>query len=282
MSIESNSRIRASDPLDDYCLVFMHIPKNEMHRMEEVPLEYRSSLRLLHGHFAFGIHKYVPRSCRYVTVLREPVARVVSAYKHVLKRTGHELHERVVKGKIDLEEFIETFWLEEKRNRQIRDLCNEYDGPVDRELLEHAKRNLEGFLVVGLTERFEETFALIRRALRLRLPFYVTRNVGFPLEASERAIELIREREQFDLELYTFAEHLFDKQVGAQGSSFGLEVAAYRAMRPISRAVGSGKAEDFLRRLSAARAAWDHARVRPFKDERPDPSFHWGGAPPSD
>jgi hypothetical protein len=256
------------------------IPKNEMHRMESVPLEYRSGLRLLHGHFAFGIHKYVPRSCQYVTLLREPVARVVSAYKHVLKRTGHEYHERVVKGKIDLEEFIETFWLEEKRNRQIRDLCNKYVGPVDREVFEQAKRNLEGFLVVGLTERFEETFALIRRALRLRLPFYVTRNVGFPLQASERAIELIREREQFDLELYAFAEHLFDEQVRAQGASFRLEVAAYTAMRPISRAVGSGEAEDFLRRLSAARAAWDHARVRPFRDERPDPSFNWGGAAP--
>jgi Sulfotransferase family len=306
VSIESDSRIRSGDPQHDYCLVFMHIPKtagttlypslqwnypphqtlhidipkNEMHRMESVPLDYRSSLRLLHGHFAFGIHKYVPRSCRYVTVLREPVARVVSAYKHVLKRTGHEYHERVIKDRIDLEEFIETFWLEEKSNRQIRDLCNEYDGPVDRELLEQAKRNLEGFLVVGLTERFEETFALIRRALGLRLPFYVTRNVGFPLEPSERAIELIREREKFDLELYAFAEHLFDKQVKSQSSSFGLEVAAYRALRPISRAVGSGRAEDFLRRLSAARAAWDHARVPPFKDQRPDPSFHWGGAPP--
>jgi hypothetical protein len=119
--------------------------------------------------------------------------------------------------------------------------------------------------------------------VRLRLPFYVTRNVGFPLKVSERAIQLIREREQLDIELYTFAEHLFDKQVAAQGSSFGLEVAAYRAMRPISRALGSERAEDFLRRLSAARAAWDRARVRPFKEERPDPSFHWGGAatPPS-
>ena len=123
MSTEPNSWTSPADPHHDDCLVFMHIPKtagttlypslqwnypphqtlhidipkNEMYRMEGVPLEYRSSLRLLHGHFAFGIHKYIPRSCRYVTVLREPVARVVSAYKHVLKRTGHEHHEQVVR-----------------------------------------------------------------------------------------------------------------------------------------------------------------------------------------
>ena len=255
------------------------IPKNELHRMEGIPLESRSSLRLLHGHFAYGIHKYIPRSCQYVTVLREPIARVMSAYKQILKRPGHEYHERVVRGKIGLEEFIETFWIEEKRNRQIRDLCNEYDGPVDREVLEQAKRNLEGFLLVGLTERFEETFALLRRTLRLRLPFYVTRNVGFPLEASERAVDLIREREQLDLELYAFARQLFARQVAAQGSSFGLEVAAYRAMRPLSRAAGSGRPEDFLRKLSQARAAWDRARERPFDDVRPDQSFPWGGTP---
>jgi Sulfotransferase family len=289
----------------DLCLVFMHIPKtggttlypslqwsypphetlhidipkNELHRMEDVPLASRSSLRLLHGHFAYGIHKYIPRPSRYVTVLREPIARVISAYKQILKRPSHEHHDRIVRGRIDLEEFIETFWTDEKRNRQIRDLCNEYDGPLDRETLEQAKRNLEGFLVVGLTERFEETFALVRRTLRLRLPFYVTRNVGFPLDASERAVDLIREREKLDMELYAFASELFARQITAQGSSFGLEVAAYRAMGPLSRAAGSGRAEDFLRKLSAARTAWDHARARPFNDVRPDPSVHWGGRP---
>lgn len=122
---------------------------------------------------------------------------------------------------------------------------------------------------MGLTERSEETFALLRRALSLRRPFYVTRNVGFPIEVSERAVELIREREQLDLELYAFARKLFASQVAAQGSSFRLEVAAYEAMRPLSRALGSGRAEDFLRKLTAARAAWDRARGRPFPEVRP-------------
>jgi hypothetical protein len=256
------------------------IPKNELHRMDAVPLEYRTDLRLLHGHFAYGIHEYIPKPCRYVTVLREPVARVISAYKHILKRTTHEYHERVLRDRIDLEQFIERFWLEEKRNRQIRDLSNEYRRPADRELLEQAKRTLEGFLVVGLTERFDETFAILRRTLGLRLPFYVTRNVGFPLEASPRAVELIREREQFDLELYAFAEDVFNRQVAAQDDWFDLEVSAYRVMRPVSRAVGSGSAEDFLRRLTAARAAWDHAAVRSFTDVPPDRSFPWGGTSP--
>ena len=102
---------------------------------------------------------------------------------------------------------------------------------------------------MGLTERFEETFALIRRVLRLRLPFYVTRNVGFPLEPSARAIELIRERKSSTTSCTRSPSNSSTSRSAAEDSSFGLEVAAYRAMRPISRAVGSGRAEDFLRRL---------------------------------
>ena len=44
--------------------------------------------------------------------------------------------------------------------------------------LEQAKRNLDDFLLVGLTERFDETFIMLRRMLGWRLPMYATRNVG--------------------------------------------------------------------------------------------------------
>lgn len=272
-----------------YCLVFMHIPKTAgttlvsslqwnyptqltlhldllgrpVEEMERVPSEKRSRLRLLHGHLPYGVHQYMPQPCRYITILREPVARVISAYKFVLKTRRHELHDQVVDDNIGLEEFIETFWVDKRESRQTRQLCDQHDGALDREDLERAKRNLQGFLVVGLTEHFEETFALTRRALRLRLPFYVTRNVGQQLYVSERAVELIRERERFDLEIYDFARQLFHAQIARQGSSFRLETATYRAMRPLSRLAGAGKTEELLRRLSHVRTAWDLSREKP-------------------
>jgi Sulfotransferase family len=278
---------RSSRP-DDYCLVFMHIPKTagttlasslkwnypphltlhydllgRMKDIEKIPTEELSSARLFIGHLPYGVHRYIPRPCEYVTVLREPVARVISAYKYIRRTAHHGLHDRVVGDHIGLEEFIETFWVDKRISRQTRQLCELHNGPLNPEDLLLAKRNLESFLVVGLTERFEETFALVRRALRLRVPFYVTRNVGQPLHASERALELIREREQYDLELYEFARGLFAHQVARAGSSLELEAAVFRALRPLSRMAGAGGTAEFIRRMSHARAAWDKARATP-------------------
>jgi len=228
-----------------------------------VPIEQRAELQLLHGHFAYGIHRFVPRPCRYVTLLREPIPRVISAYKHALRRPQHELHDRLIEEKVDLEEFVERFWVDKRMSRQTRQLCDRHDGPLDLGALEDAKRNLAGFLVVGLTERFEESFALLRRAVPLYRPVFVTRNVGQPLRVSARAVDLIREKETYDLELYEFARGLFADQLGRQRRSLGWEASIYRGVRPLSRVVGDGRAAEFLRRLSRARAAWDRARATP-------------------
>ena len=50
--------------------------------------------------------------------------------------------------------------------------------PLTEGDLAQAKRNLDRFLVVGLTERFDESFILIRRALGWRLPMYERHNVS--------------------------------------------------------------------------------------------------------
>ena len=85
---------------------------------------------------------------------------------------------------------------------------------------------------------------MLRRMLGWRLPMYATRNVsraanGSPPEPpSPRAIELISERNELDLELYEHARRLFDEEVERQGPSFQREVAAFRALNRIPNALG--------------------------------------------
>ena len=265
---------------NDDCLVFMHIPKTAgttlvsslmwnypvrsslrlnllgqpLSQLDSIPLERRRDLRLLYGHLPYGVHEHIPRRCSYVTIVREPVERVISAYKYVLKTPHHRDHNRVIKEGMSLEGFVQNFWVDARISRQTRQLCNTYDRPLGERDLARAKGNLERFLVVGLTERFEETFVLLRRALRFRVPFYVTRNVSPPLQVPEGVRAMIAERERWDLELYDFAHDMFAAQIDRQGTSFGSEVEMFRALRPVSRLGGSGgRTEHFFRALSHVR-----------------------------
>ena len=58
-----------------------------------------------------------------------------------------------------------------------------------------------------------------------------------PLRAPA-AIELIRERNRFDLALYEHAAKLFAAAVERQGPSFRREVAAFRFLNRIPNAIG--------------------------------------------
>lgn len=267
----------------DGCLVFIHIPKtagqtlhfvalrgypeqetihcNILDRpvdeeMQKIPVSERSRARLVWGHIPYGVHRQIPRRCEYLTMLREPTARVISVYKHIRKTPGHELHHRLEEEQVGLELYVESAMDGgQTENSQTRQLSGRQFGALDRDALDEAKRNLEKFLLIGLTERFEESFVMLRRSLGLHTPpLYVYRNVNVstPLEVSEQAISLIRDRNALDLDLYDFARNLFDDRVARQGRSFNLEVSVLKSGRPLSRAVG--ESADIIRKLPPTRA----------------------------
>jgi hypothetical protein len=251
-------------PATSPCIIFLHLPKTggvtlrralrwkyapELLNFEtltkpaealgEVPLSERRSARVLTGHLHYGVHDYIPQRCEYITLLREPIARVVSYYYYILKHPKHWRHAELVRSGMGLDEFVRTSPERGVENDQTRMLsgagAGELDaGSLDRKALEQAKRNLERFLVVGLTERFDESFILIRRALGWKFPLYETANVATgPKPASATALESIRERNQLDLELYEHARGLFSAAIEHHGESLQREVAVFRALNRV-------------------------------------------------
>jgi len=266
------------------CIVFVHLPKtagwtlratlrykypsrtlflyntpDPLETIQAVPLTDRREARVVSGHVPVGIDRHIPQPCEYITLLREPVERVVSTYHYVRTHPKHRFPHRdgLAHSGMGLEEFVRVGQDPALENLQTRLLSGKEWGEV-RELgpgrrewlapelgpedLEAAKRNLDRFLVVGLTERFDETFILVRRALGWKLPMYETHNVAKAPERreppSQAALELIRERNRMDLELYDHAGRLFRESVAREGASFRREVAAFRFINRLPNTVG--------------------------------------------
>jgi hypothetical protein len=264
----------------DRCIVFLHIPKTggvtlrrtlkwkysrilseetltkPRQALARVPLSERAIAQVVTGHLHYGVHEYIPRECDYVTVLREPVARVVSSYNYILGHPKHALHAELVRSSDPLETFLRIDpSVDNHQTRMVSgrggaELTARSPEPLGPEALEEAKRNLERFLVVGVTERFDETFILLRRALGWRLPYYVTANVADrPKPVSESARELIRKRNRLDIELYRFADRLLSTAIAEEGASFPREVAAFRALNRVPNVANrhlSGRARRIL------------------------------------
>lgn len=187
----------------------------------------RQDLRAVIGHFWFGLHEHVARPSLYVTLLRDPVERVVSLYYYA------KLHETM-----SLEEFARTPPFKEVDNDQTRRLAgvNPTVGGCTRATLDAARENLrQHFAVVGTTERMEETLALLNVKLGWsREVVSYPRNVNTARPSSDaltpEAAEAVRARNELDHELWRYASELLDLGIAAEGQKFRDELARYKAL----------------------------------------------------
>ncbi len=206
----------------------------EFKQLEEVR---RVKIRMLMGHMGYGLHRYLPGPATYFTILRQPVELVTSFYYFIRRSPQHYLHEFLKSGNRSLKEYLESKVTYVTDNVQTRLLSGVWDtvpiGNCTPEVLERAKHNLrEHFAVVGLTERFDETLLLLKRAFGWRNLFYTKRNVTRrrpktgELPVSLR--EAITDANRLDLALYRYAEELFEEQAARQGASFAAEVRKFQ------------------------------------------------------
>jgi hypothetical protein len=232
----------------------LHSP-TDAGRIAEFPLEDRRTARVVTGHLPYGVHSFIPQQCEYITLLRDPVSRAVSTYHHVRRDTRHWFHDELVRSKMRLEDFVrapngpaDNLQTRLLSGRGSGELARGEPGRRDRgrtslpdEALDEAMRNLDRFLVVGLTERFDESFILIRRALGWKLPMYATRNRGARAGSgppSPEAIELIRERDRLDVRLYDYANGILAAAIEREGASFRRELAVFKALNRIPNKLG--------------------------------------------
>lgn len=209
-----------------------------------VPEEQKGEIKYLEGHFIFGLHEHLPQPSTYITLLRNPVDRVISEYYYLLSRPDYSsLHNELTSKNVkSLEDYVRIgMWY--AWNYQTSSLRGIGEGspppygplPLSTEDLEIAKANLrEHFMVVGLTERFDESLVLLKRALGWRIKdiLYLKENVGKKRppkrETTQEAVKLIEEHNELDIQLYEFARQMFEERISQQGSSFRRELQIFR------------------------------------------------------
>ncbi len=207
--------------------------------IQSLPAAQQRQIRLFQGHFGFGVHPHLPRPNYYVSMLRDPVERVVSAYYQL--RRGRP--EDALAKDMSFEEFVncgKDFGRFLVDNGQVRAIIGT-DGNPDRtpfgqmgpQHLARALHNLEHhFAFVGLSERFDESALLLKQILGWKQCKYASANIAPQrkkvAEFPAHVIERVRELNALDQALYDHVAQQFQSMIDQQGDRFPVELAKFR------------------------------------------------------
>ena len=196
-------------------------------RFKRLPEARRRRFRVVRGHLLYGIHEFLPQGATYITMLRDPVARALSAYYFALRRPLNPLHRKIRREQLSVKDCLRLF--PERHNLQCRFIAGIKDTAVrDERLLNIAKENLaKSFSVVGISERFEESLILISEKFGWQIPFYENQKVAKNRPSIEPELaDLIREHNRLDDELYEFGKTLFGTSLRQKEDSVkkGIEI----------------------------------------------------------
>lgn len=191
----------------------------------------QADLALVRGHMRFGVDELLLQSCTYITFLRNPVDRFISHYYHALQEgAGAPLHD-AVDASDGLRDFIASGRAERMLNLQVRMIAGaDIREECSAAMLDSAKQNIDSsFTLAGLTERFDESIALMKAKLNWRRPlFYFRSKVGAKRkgadEPSAETLTMIREANAMDIALYEWAAERLAGEVEANAAVVAREV----------------------------------------------------------
>jgi len=158
---------------------------------------------------------------RLFTVVRNPVERLTSLY-YFLRMPDQSASVALGVNKMTLEQFAGEF----SENWMVRSLTNSMTGPIDKGHLDVAKEILRKKFLIGLLDDKTETLRRIEAYFSWKLPSRVaqtcknnmmyfepqSKNTHDPVDRNSRAFEILKNRNQLDIELYEYSKLLFQEQ----------------------------------------------------------------------
>jgi len=83
-------------------------PRSALNDFKNTADSKRHSCQLIIGHYLNTIIDHIHPESIKVTVLREPIDRIISHYYYVKRSPSHYLFEKVTKGKLSISEYVES------------------------------------------------------------------------------------------------------------------------------------------------------------------------------
>ncbi|MFC3886617.1 sulfotransferase family 2 domain-containing protein [Bacillus songklensis] len=164
------------------------------------------------GHRNFGIHRHLNKPSTYITMLRDPIERVISIYYYLLRSPGHNLYNKV--KDISFGDFV----FDKRFQRQTENLQTLFISGTSSNDLSTAKNNLrEYFSVVGIMERFDESLFLMSQEFGWENIEYEKKNVTQNRPSREQfpkeVIDTLKKKNELDFELYEYGKELFEEKL---------------------------------------------------------------------
>jgi Sulfotransferase family len=201
-------------------------------------------VRLITGHFPLAVREHLPqdRELRCCTILRDPIERTISHYFNIREASARRSGDKAwalapLPEDASLDDALERGYLYDNLQTRMLSGVDRPFGEVTEEMLERAKHNLSEELVVfGLAERLDESLLLAKRRLGLttvlarwrpRINEKRPRGNAIPDDMRESA----RRANAQDIELYRYAQELFDETPELAEPAFQVEAAAIVAAR---------------------------------------------------
>lgn len=222
-------------------------PDYNLETLLRTDLEDIKKYQFFSGHFPYRIFSdfIFPEGFIGLTFLREPVSRTISTFKFVHQLLQRDETPELSSYRDELEQIrglslLELFERSELRitrqftnaqTRFIGDVPHAYTGfgksrrgpardfvDVNRDSLDIAKARLVETAFFGITERFQDSLFLLSytfgwRPTLNKLHLNTTVERDDKVNISPDALASIREKISFDLELYEFAQDIFDKRL---------------------------------------------------------------------
>jgi hypothetical protein len=218
------------------CVLFMHIPRTSgtafrraiepnyagseriyyyptppgiwHERFETLPARQLASFKIVVGHFVFGVHSKINAPCEYVTVVRDPVTRVISNYCFAVRNKPAEITSSR-HAILTLEEVLERQILAELDNLTVRCFGGYGErkcpaGMLGPEAYEAAVENAQRFRFIGHQQRSEAAWTCLRRIFGWQRGTLERLNAGRPedLEISARTRTAIEHYCRYDIQFY--------------------------------------------------------------------------------